>query len=175
MLMDGAMISLSLTQTAEYALRAMSILALRVDQTPMRANELAAGTGVPLPYLWKIMRRMVDTGLVVSAKGHGGGFRLARPAEAISYMDILEVMGYDTRTGSCVFGWGLCRSDKPCPMHTTWSRLNESFTTWARTTTLATLGPTHPKAASSGRAPLGREPSGRTPSGRTRKAKPVRK
>lgn len=159
------MISISLTQTAEYALRAMSSLALSAGQTPMRANELSAGTGVPLPYLWKIMRRMVDAGLVVSAKGHGGGFRLARPAEAISYMDILEVMGYDTRTGSCVFGWGQCRNDKPCPMHSTWSRLNESFVAWARSTTLASLGATIPRAA----------PSGRAPSGQARKAKPLRK
>lgn len=135
------MISISLTQTAEYALRAMSSLALGADQAPIRANELAAGTGVPLPYLWKIMRRMVAAGLVVSSKGHGGGFRLARPSDAISYMDILGVMGYDAKTGSCVFGWGQCRNDRPCPMHSTWSKLNDSFVAWARTTTLASLVP----------------------------------
>ncbi|MBW8888529.1 MAG: Rrf2 family transcriptional regulator [Fibrobacteres bacterium] len=145
------MISINLTQTAEYALRAMSSLALRSDQGPMRANELAESTAVPLAYLWKIMRRMVDAGLVVSAKGHGGGFRLARPAEAISYMDILGVVGYDAKAGSCVFGWGQCRSEKPCPMHPTWNKLNESFVDWARTTTLASFGP-----AASGAAPAGR-------------------
>lgn len=152
------MISLSLTQTAEYALRAMSILALRADQTPMRANELAAGTAVPLPYLWKIMRRMVAAGLVLSAKGHGGGFRLARPAESISYMDILGVMGYDAKTGSCVFGWGACRNDRPCPMHSSWSKLNETFVAWARTTTLASIGPPGPALAPSPRAPKPKRP-----------------
>ncbi len=80
------MISISLTRTAEYALRAMSSLAFRGEQAPMRASELADSTAVPPAYLWKIMRRMVGAGLVVSAKGHGGGFRLARPPEAISYM-----------------------------------------------------------------------------------------
>jgi len=153
------MISINLTQTAEYALRAMSSLALGAEQGPMRANELAASTAVPLAYLWKIMRRMVAAGLVVSAKGHGGGFRLARPAEAISYMDILGVVGYDAKAGDCVFGWGQCRSDKPCPMHNTWSKLNESFVGWAHTTTLASFG-----------SPV----AGAAPSGRARKAKSLR-
>jgi Rrf2 family iron-sulfur cluster assembly transcriptional regulator len=144
------MISITLTHTAEYALRAMSSLALRGEEAPMRANELSESTAVPLAYLWKIMRRMVAAGLVVSAKGHGGGFRLARRPEAISYMDILEVVGYDAKAGSCVFGWGQCRNDKPCPMHHTWSKLNESFVGWARTTTLASFesrasGPALPK------------------------------
>lgn len=135
------MISLSLTQTAEYALRAMSSLALRTGEEPLRANQLAERTGVPLAYLWKIMRRLVDAGLVVSSKGHGGGFRLARPAEAITYMDILEVTGYDAKADVCVFGWGQCRSEKPCPMHSTWSRMNETFVAWARSANLAVLVP----------------------------------
>jgi Rrf2 family iron-sulfur cluster assembly transcriptional regulator len=134
------MISLSLTQTAEYALRAMSGLALEPQGAPVRANDLARRTGVPLPYLWKVMRRLVEAGLVHSAKGHGGGFRLARPASAITYMDILGVTGYDAKAGTCVFGWGQCRGDRPCPMHSAWTRLNESFVAWARSSTLAGAG-----------------------------------
>lgn len=133
------MISLSLTQTAEYALRAMSCLALEPGEGPLRASDLAGKSGVPLPYLWKIMRRMVAAGLVLSTKGHGGGFRLARAAEAISYMDILGPVGYEAKAGDCVFGWGRCRNEKPCPMHSAWKKLNEAFIGWARTTTLASL------------------------------------
>jgi Rrf2 family protein len=133
------MISLSLTQTAEYALRAMSCLALGTGDARMRANDLAVKSGVPLPYLWKIMRRLVSAGLADSSKGHGGGFRLARAPAEIAYLDILQVMGYETGLDSCVFGWGRCRSDRPCPMHHSWGELNEGFVAWARATTLARL------------------------------------
>ena len=133
------MISLSLTNTAEYALRAMSHLALSPKGVPVRANELAQATAVPLPYLAKIMRRMVDANLVVSAKGHGGGFHLSRPLSQISYLEILEAAGYGSVPDQCVFGWGQCHNENPCPMHESWSVLNGNFKQWAKTTTLASV------------------------------------
>jgi Rrf2 family iron-sulfur cluster assembly transcriptional regulator len=133
-------LSLTLSQTAEYALRAMSCLALSHEGEPVRAQELSERTRVPLPYLWKVMRRLVAADLVLSAKGHGGGFRLARPPGKISYLDILRVTGYDSRTKSCVFGWGRCRDDHPCPMHASWTEMNGAFAAWASGTTLASLG-----------------------------------
>lgn len=131
------MISLSLSSTAEYALRAMSQLALVPGGSPVRASELSKETGVPLPYLLKIMRQLVSAGLVLSAKGHGGGFRLARPLGRISYLEILKVAGYGIELDECVFGWGECRNDRPCPMHESWSALNKAFISWAKSTTLA--------------------------------------
>ncbi len=133
------MISLTLTHTAEYALRAMTQLALAPAGASVGAGELSEKTGVPVHYLSKIMRRMVAAGLVDSAKGHGGGFRISKPLGSISYLDILEVAGYETEKSDCVFGWGACRSDKPCPMHHSWTTLNEGFVAWARSTTLAAV------------------------------------
>ncbi len=133
------MISISLTSTAEYALRAMSQMAINDQESPVKANELARQTGVPLHYLWKIMHKLVTAGLVSSAKGHGGGFHLAKPMERICFLDILEVAGYQSKPEGCVYGWGECRNDVPCPMHHTWSALNDSFVAWARKTTLASV------------------------------------
>lgn len=137
--MNAPMISLALGHTAEYALRAMSQLALGPGAAPVRAADLSKETGVPLPYLLKIMRQLVSAGLVISAKGHGGGFRLARPLEGITFLEVLQVAGYGTESGICVFGWGKCQDDNPCPMHDAWSALNKGFRDWASTTTLAEL------------------------------------
>ena len=105
----------------------------------MNARELSSQTEIPVHYLNKIMHNMVEAGLADSAKGHGGGFQLGRPASHISYLDILKVSGYDINDARCVFGRDQCRADHPCPMHHTWSRLNENFVTWAKKTTLASL------------------------------------
>lgn len=130
------MLSLTLTSTAEYALRAMSCLALLGDEQSLNAAQLAERTGVPQHYLNKVMRKLVQAGLAHAARGHGGGFRLAKPARLISYQEILEVAGYESRHDSCVFGWGKCRDSQPCPMHDSWKKLNENFIAWARATTL---------------------------------------
>jgi Rrf2 family iron-sulfur cluster assembly transcriptional regulator len=144
------MIRFSLTSTAEYALRAMAQLALAPQGETVMAGPLAEKTGVPLHYLRKIMRKLVSAGLVESSKGHGGGFRLSKPAERICFMDVLEVTGYESQPNQCVFGWGECRSDKPCPMHRSWSDLNEEFVSWAKGTTLASLS--EPRAKPKARA-----------------------
>jgi Rrf2 family protein len=133
------MLSLSLSNTAEYALRAMTTLALDGKDKAINARDLAEVTRVPVHYLNKIMKLLVEAGLVTSAKGHGGGFRLGRQLSRISYLDILKVVGYNFDSRQCVFGWDACRSDRPCPMHEAWSKANEDFVEWARRTTLASL------------------------------------
>lgn len=101
------------------------------------ATVIAEKTQIPSHYLHKIMRKLVNAGLVVSTKGHGGGFRLSRPPGRITYGNILEAMGYEKEIADCVFGWGRCRESKPCPMHGSWSQLNRQFVAWAEETTLA--------------------------------------
>lgn len=133
------MLSLNLKHTAEYALRAMTTLALESEKGPMNAQALASQTGIPVHYLNKIMRHLVDEGFVISAKGHGGGFRLGKPASRISYLDVLKVTGYDTENMRCVFGRDRCRSNQPCPMHHAWKDVNDDFILWARQTTLSSL------------------------------------
>lgn len=133
------MLSLSLSNTAEYALRAMTILSLEAKDGAINARDLAGKTRVPVHYLNKIMKRLAAAGLVESAKGHGGGFRLGKPASRISYLDILKVVGYNFESRQCVFGWEACRNDRPCPMHDSWSKANDNFVAWARQTSLASL------------------------------------
>jgi Rrf2 family transcriptional regulator, iron-sulfur cluster assembly transcription factor len=131
------MISLTLSSTAEYALRAMSCLALLKETEALNAAMLAERTAVPQHYLNKVMRKLVEGGMVHAARGHGGGFRLAKSPHQISYRQILEVVGYEKRDDGCVFGWGKCRDSQPCPMHQSWKDLNESFVTWAEKTSLS--------------------------------------
>jgi len=131
-----------LSQTAEYALRAMTRLAQqRGDETALRATDLARDTHVPVHYLSKVLRRLVAAGLLTSQKGHGGGFVLARPAAQIRFADVLGAMGEAPVGGRCAFGWGNCDAKKPCPLHPAWSVLNDALQSWAGRTTLADVSP----------------------------------
>ncbi len=133
-----------LSQTAEYALRAMAWLAYECPDAPVRAQDLSQGTGIPPHYLSKILRRLVLAGLLESQKGQGGGFSLARPPESICFEDILLAVDSYPVQGRCAFGWGTCGEDNPCPLHASWSRLSDSVHTWAANTTLAAVKPQPP-------------------------------
>jgi len=142
-------VSMLLTQTAEYALRAMATLASLAPGEAMRAVDLAEKTGIPVHYLSKVMRRLVLQRLVTSRKGHGGGFTLGRPPAKITFEEILRVDPYFDSTTQCAFGWGNCNKRHPCPLHTTWSELKETFHEWASTTTLAAVRDGHTVKAGS--------------------------
>jgi Rrf2 family protein len=142
-----------LSQTSEYALRAMSWLSSARRDVPVRAKDLSKGSGIPPHYLSKILRRLVLASLLVSQKGQGGGFVLARPPREIRFIDILAAVDSYPSEGRCAFGWGTCNEANPCPLHETWTALNEAIRDWASNTTLADVQPHLPASPWSGGRP----------------------
>jgi Rrf2 family protein len=126
-----------ISQTAEYALRALALIAALPEGRSLTAIELANHASVPVHYLSKVLRRLVAAGLLSSQKGHGGGFCLARPSLQIRFSDVLAAVGEPLVSGRCAFGYAVCNVEHPCPLHPAWKLLNESFEQWAATTTLA--------------------------------------
>lgn len=81
-----------LSHLADYAVVLMTAAARRPAGARLSATELSCETGVPLPTAQKLMGQLAASGLLSSARGAGGGFALARSAEAISLADIVEAV-----------------------------------------------------------------------------------
>jgi FeS assembly SUF system regulator len=81
-----------LTSLADYAVVMMAAAARHPAGERLSANLLAEETGVPLPTAQKLMGRLASAGLLTSARGTGGGFRLSREAQGISLADIIEAV-----------------------------------------------------------------------------------
>lgn len=77
-----------LTQRARYALHAMVFLARR--NAPATVAEMAAADAIPRKFLEQILATLKTRGLVIGKRGPTGGYHLARPAEGISFADILR-------------------------------------------------------------------------------------
>lgn len=75
---------------ADYAVRAALELAVRQDDGPVKAEEIAAVQDIPHKFLEGILGDLRRAGIVESRRGGGGGYRLARQASAITVADIVR-------------------------------------------------------------------------------------
>jgi Rrf2 family protein len=76
----------------EYALHIMTQLARLTLNKPPSAKALAEFQGIPPAYLAKIMTSLDKAGLVQASEGKNGGYRLARPAQTITFLDIADAV-----------------------------------------------------------------------------------
>lgn len=103
------------SQTAEYALRAMSWLALTPgDLVPTPA--LAERTKVPPNYLSKVLQQLAASGLIIGRRGVGGGYRLARAGSDITLIEVVNAVDKIERITTCPLGLSDHGSNL-CPLH----------------------------------------------------------
>jgi Rrf2 family protein len=67
----------------------VSVLAELPQHRALSAATLAEFHGVPKPYLAKSLQALSRAGLVTSMPGRTGGYRLARPADQITMLDVV--------------------------------------------------------------------------------------
>lgn len=129
------------TDSGKYAIRALTYLAIQPEEElPVAAAEIARAEGIPPYYLAKVLQDLARADLLTSVRGRGGGFKLKRPAEKITVMEILEAVENIRRiTKECVLGLDECNDATPCPMHDSWKQFRETFLEGLGRNTLAML------------------------------------
>jgi Rrf2 family protein len=84
---------MKLSAKAEYACLAMIELAKRAaNDPPARIHEIAEFHKIPERYLVQILLQLKGAGLVSSVRGSAGGYLLAKPAETIALLDVLNAI-----------------------------------------------------------------------------------
>ncbi len=81
-----------LSEGVEWAAHCAAILAALPPGVSLPAARLAEYHGVPGPYLAKTLQALVRAEIVESTSGRHGGYRLARRAEAISLLDVVQAV-----------------------------------------------------------------------------------
>lgn len=103
-----------LSQTAEYALRAVVFLAGE-PKSPKSADALAQRTKVPRRYLHKVLQDLVRAELVRSQSGPGGGYALTLMPNKITILDVVNAVAPIQRIRHCPLG--LPSHTSLCPLH----------------------------------------------------------
>lgn len=103
-----------LSQKAKYALRALVELAREPDAGQLTASELSARADAPRKFLEAILLELARRDLLVSRRGKFGGYRLARPAEEISFAEIIRVIDGPLALAPCASRTAFRKCDD-CP------------------------------------------------------------
>lgn len=91
---------MSVSQTAEYALRAVIQLARR-PEAAQTTQQLADATMVPQSYLPKVLQPLTRTGMVSAQRGSNGGYRLNSDPRALSVLEVVNCVDPVRRLKQC--------------------------------------------------------------------------
>jgi Rrf2 family protein len=89
-----------ISQTVEYALRAVAHLAAQSPQT-CKTQQIAEVTRVPAAYLSKVLQSLVRAKIVRSQRGVGGGVSLAADPQKLTILDVVNAVEPMQRITTC--------------------------------------------------------------------------
>jgi len=106
-----------ISQTTEYALRAIVYLAQHADES-WTTKQIAAATRVPAGYLSKVLQGLSRAGLISSQRGRHGGFQLAEDPEKLNVLQVVNAVEPIRRITRCPLNLASHGADL-CPLHRT--------------------------------------------------------
>ena len=124
-----------LSQTVEYALRAVVYLANRPGEAS-RTSEIAEVTKVPSAYLSKVLQELRKADIVSSQRGIGGGVMLSRSPEELTILEVVDAVDPIQRIDSCPLGLRK-HGVRLCPLHRRLDNAMKQFEEAFANTTLA--------------------------------------
>lgn len=83
---------MKLTRASSYAIHALVFMAAEKQNHPVASHHIAKARGIPERFLLKVLKPLVSARVLHSVKGPNGGYRLARPANDITILEILEAV-----------------------------------------------------------------------------------
>jgi Rrf2 family iron-sulfur cluster assembly transcriptional regulator len=127
-----------LTTKGRYAVTAMLDLALHYNQGPITLADISARQGISLSYLEQLFSKLRKNGLVDSARGPGGGYRLSRDASEIAVADVITAVDEKVDARRCE-GKGNCQENGKCLTHELWCDLSDQIYNFLKGIDLAQL------------------------------------
>jgi Rrf2 family protein len=127
-----------LSRASTYAFYGLSYLASQPRRRFVPLSEIHRHYGVPEKHLAKIFQVLVRAGLLESARGVQGGFALARPADKVSPLEVIEAIEGPVDIGCLLIGQP-CEHDVACRINAVWRKAQHAMLSVLRSTSLAEM------------------------------------
>jgi Rrf2 family iron-sulfur cluster assembly transcriptional regulator len=142
-----------LNTRGRFAVTAVLDLAIRSGPGPVALADISTRQKISLSYLEQLFGKLRRNNLVTSFRGPGGGYLLARPADAVTVADIILAVDEPIDATSCR-GRQNCQDEGKCITHDLWEGLNAHIFDYLRSVTLSELV-ARQKSAPAGEAVVG--------------------
>jgi Rrf2 family nitric oxide-sensitive transcriptional repressor len=126
-----------ISQTAEYALRAVVLLGSQ-NARPITTQELARASLVPAGYLSKVLQSLGRSGLVEARRGLGGGYVLTRPLDQLTVYDVVQAVDPLKRIRQCPLRLS-AHAGRLCSLHQRLDDAAAMLEAYFKETTIAAL------------------------------------
>ncbi|MBE0509298.1 MAG: Rrf2 family transcriptional regulator [Chromatiales bacterium] len=127
-----------LTTKGRYAVTAMLDLAVHYNEGSITLSDISKRQGISLSYLEQLFSRLRKNGLVDSARGPGGGYRLSRAAAEICVADVITAVDEKVDAMRCE-GKGNCQDNDQCLTHELWCDLSGQIYSFLKSIDLGQL------------------------------------
>ncbi|MDJ0698822.1 MAG: SUF system Fe-S cluster assembly regulator [Woeseiaceae bacterium] len=114
---------LRISKLTDYGTVVLAELAAAPDAV-CSAAEVAQATGIGLPTVSKLLKRLARAELVLSTRGVNGGYRLAREPRQISAADVIDALEGPVSITECSSSDSNCDYEHVCNVGSAWQRIN---------------------------------------------------
>jgi Rrf2 family protein len=111
---------MQITRQADYAIRAVIYLAQLGADRRASTSQIAHDQQIPPSFLAKIVSQLSVAGLLQTSRGARGGVSLAKKADQISLLEVVEAIDGPILLNECVADNGACTFGEKCPLQPIW-------------------------------------------------------
>ena len=129
---------LRISKLADYGTVVMVYLAKRPDAL-CNARDIALHTHITVPMVSKLLKRLTAAGLLSSARGVAGGYRLQRPAEQISVAQIIYALEDQRGLTECSLEHNECALQGVCHIQGNWQLISHAIESALESVSLKSL------------------------------------
>jgi Rrf2 family protein len=129
---------MAISTRGRYATRIMVLLASQPNQGSLTKFQIGEAEGISPAYVQQLLMALRLAGLARSHRGRNGGFNLARPAESISVLDVLQAVEGELMPAPCG-KTGNCERAVTCPTRPLWQAAADLLTDLFQNTTVEDL------------------------------------
>lgn len=122
---NGVSNVIRVSEAASLALHAAALVAAG-DGEPLTSSVISSRLEASVAHMAKVLQRLVRAGLMTSARGPRGGYRLTRPPAEITLLNVYEAVEGPFQIEHCLFGEPVCRR-KRCPLGDMMSSVSEEI------------------------------------------------
>jgi Rrf2 family protein len=128
---------MQITRQADYAIRAVLYVSKLRQEQRAATSQIAQEQHIPPSFLAKIISQLSIAGLLQTSRGARGGVMLARPADEITLLDVVESIDGPITLNECVNDENGCSFGGDCPLRPIWCDAQDELVTRLRSTSFA--------------------------------------